>query len=561
MHASGAAVLATSEYRLDTPIALSLSNAASFASAVWRVVGKPRGATATLTGAATLTPTVDGDVAGRYTVSCTGTASDGTTNTSRVALSIVRTAGRGIRKPASSTAAELLAVADSLADDLEVIPLQASQTQHVPTATALRALTPEANSAAILAGRTTRGDGGGGAFYYDPSDTTTADDGGETCVVGTGGYRWKRAAPETSHVVTGGDEDLGPIINARILAAAHPTNGFRVVEIPQRKSRWIATPIRIHDDDAGGNAAGITLRNQGGAPDGTSDGLIVWNGANGGTMIEAHARGTTIEGLTLRAGTGSVARAISATWASGAGARNMTKVRVRNTRVEGGGAGTTYGVVIGDLVNGEYPLNCDYLTLEDVYFDSLTTAGVYIPNTSGQVKACRFVHCSFYNSQYGIRAFRAGYSTETCGFSALTVAAVYHDDACDMLRFYQTDSENCARFLDGGGVSGAYWPVTIDGGRFDCTQGLAANGRYISKRFAGPLNIVNGARFDCQANTNWHIYAATGAPGGTTVDTQGVLFPRRAADDHAGLVQGTVQWSRRACDVNDVGRLGDVAIT
>lgn len=202
LYANGVA-LPTAEtsvsFAFGETVTISGTPASGWSIADVRLVNRPDESTASTSSASALPATFTIDKGGRYRVRVILTGPGGA---QVVAFGVLvgTTGGRDLT---------LLDESDNVSEQtrdrlnagllaLDSAVVSPSQTQHVATLSALRAVVPEANAAAIVRDV--------GTFVYDADDTTTADDDGITCVVGTGGYRWVRVRPP---IVTAGVAGAG----------------------------------------------------------------------------------------------------------------------------------------------------------------------------------------------------------------------------------------------------------------------------------------------------------------------------------------------------------------
>ncbi|MEU2032601.1 hypothetical protein [Nocardia amamiensis] len=280
---------------------------------------------------------------------------------------------------------------------------------------------------------------------------------------------------------------------------------------------------------------------------------LIWAGDSDGTIIKAWGRDMAVENMSIKCASGfSCNRAIDITWPDAT--NPCTAVLLRNLFIRANNM--QYGVVYGDVSQGlpEFPVNTEYMRQVHVYIESAEQACVYVPNTTGQCKNYRFDHCSFSFSPYGIRAYRCGIRTFTCGFGHCSIAAVSFISTSDTHAFYETDSETCARFYELPGNTNSEQPLLISGGRFDATIGLHPDGRYITTSNPGPITIV-GASFAAPENSNWNMYSDGGGDSDRSLTTIGCWFPKVAGGydalvtGHPGIPGRLARWSRMGCQI------------
>ena len=243
-------------------------------------------------------------------------------------------------------------------------------------------------------------------------------------------------------------------VAAAVAHAVGFSNGVRIV-LPRLVR--ITQPI---DLSSGLTLTGLSSHHNTGFEQST---ILIWAGDSDGTIIKAWGSDISIENMSIKCAFGfSCNRAIDITFRD---ATTMcTAVLLRNLHIRANNM--QYGVVYGDVSQGlpDYPPNTEYMRQVSVYIEGAQQACVYVPNTTGQCKNYRFDHCSFSFSPYGIRAFRCGVRTFTCGFGHCSSAAVSFISTSDPHAFYETDSETCARFYESPGNTSAEQPLLISGG-------------------------------------------------------------------------------------------------
>lgn len=430
----------------------------------------------------------------------------------------------------------------------------------------LRRLSPEGDSAAILGGHSTRGDGGGGLFFHDSNDTSSEDDGVDV-VVTDGGQRFKRLREkgclraEWEGVVSGGEDvDNAPWINAGLRRLVR-NDGGGVFELPPGNIK-VATSIEFIDDDEHGNIRGVTLRGAGNHPfTDLAKTKLLWTGDDGGTVIKFYTRESALMHFMVAPWGKRIGRAIDLTKAGGTNQGTMTSNILQGLSLngvsQGAGGSMDYGIVIGDRVTGQvgvdadgYPFNVSEMRYEGVFFREVALACVYTPNTSGQAKGHVFSQCMFSASPYGIYSpGRLGFALDPiCQFGGITTSCIHMGSTVDTVVMRSCHVEGCARFLTSGG-SAAFWAVSIDGGHFDGNVGLAADGSYIDWGHSGPLTL-RGATFAAPIDGNWNIKIQSSNASGVSLITEGCVFPKNGSGDSA-LIQffgaGSLYHTRLGC--------------
>ena len=337
----------------------------------------------------------------------------------------------------------------------------------------------------------------------------------------------------------GTGDDTSALMDA--CAAANATGNGATLMLPKRVRTTETIDVRSGVALVGwGNWANTGLHR------GT---LIDWAGASDGTIVQCWGREITAEDISIRCASGhSANRAFDVTWPPAdflCTACTFRNVFIRGDRM-------TYGFAFGDTTQGfgSYPANCDYMTFDRVYVDGTggeMVACIYVPNTTGQCKQYNFFGGSLGSAQYALYAQRCGVRFFGTGFTACTSAANHFVSTSDTHEFLACDVENCARFYESLGNSGASQNINFFGGRYDCTTGLHSDGRYILIGHTGPIKI-DGTSFSAPDDGNWAIHDS-GSSQPMQVSSDSAVFPS-VDGGYENLVTGFgARWSRSGCKV------------
>jgi len=165
-----------------------------------------------------------------------------------------------------------------------------------------------------------------------------------------------------------------------------------------------------------------------------------------------------------------------------------------------GGQNAFFGITIGDLgPRSVYSGNCESYEIFKCYFQSITSAGVYLVNSAGQAKQERITNCTFTNGLFGILQVSGSIHVYGCAFSGVTSSCVFLGRATDYQLLHGNHAEGCARFLQT--AVGADLALTIvDGLSFDSAGALAADGEFIQFNQGGGL-ILRCCEADAGVNS------------------------------------------------------------
>ena len=337
-------------------------------------------------------------------------------------------------------------------------------------------------------------------------------------------------------VVSGGAEvDYGPRLQQAI-DHAYASDGYgATVALPtatQAEPIKIATTINIVDDDERGNVKGVRLLGGGGGPSAFGGTYLNWVGANARAMINLRSRDCSLEGLSfMGSNSGTLDYAVEVTKPAGTNAGVYTSNAFRRLLFWGGAGGIANGMVVGDLVNGSYPLNGEALVFESCGFSAMPGVGIYVPNASAQAKNWRLSSCGWSGVESAISTGATGkvwFTAIACEVGHMTGTAFRLTGGdVDSVVLINPNVESVARFLDyTPGVS--FGQVVITGGRFDYNDGLAADGEYIRVTGNG-LVVLDGCKFD----------------GGYTAKNISVAL--LGYENYAGQVHGSPMVEMRGC--------------
>lgn len=378
------------EVAIGTTAALTLESTSGITSVVWAFEKVPVGSTAAPTPTTGLSAEATFDLAGEYILTCRSQSG----RRDRVVLRVYTAARQLLPVQADDSTETVLDAQNRMTTAVDALVATASQTLHVTNIATLRAVTPEANAAAIVAGRVTRGDRGGGVFYYDASDTTTVDDGALT-IVTSGGHRFKRLVEDEIRAAWFGADASGVLesrtaIQAAMDAAA--TRGIRVVRLDAGRFR-IPTGTKLVPP------SNLTLRGEGRfrtvlvselTPDLNVKNATIFAEAGTATTVTALASSNTVGARTISVNASIPAGSIILVndTVSGAGLRTMS---YDVEAVSGSGPYTLtldrpvliqYGT--GDAV-GAVPSQPTGIVLEDFAIEGSATRFVEIVSARGCV--------------------------------------------------------------------------------------------------------------------------------------------------------------------------------
>ena len=195
-------------------------------------------------------------------------------------------------------------------------------------------------------------------------------------------------------------------------------------------------------------------------------------------------------------------------------------------------AWASYGVVVGDRVNGVYPGNCEEMRFEECAFrGGFLDSCFYVPNQTFNSKNHHFTHCVFEGARFGIRGL--GVSIRAYGiYFEVCQYCISLESAADGSEFKGVFAEGCTALFTRFpivGLSGGQHMVSISGGavQVDCENGrpwwstLAASAVRWGYEYALRLESIYFQGPDLRYDPNFEIVV----DGIGLVQCDGYFFP------------------------------------
>ncbi len=297
------------------------------------------------------------------------------------------------------------------------------------------------------------------------------------------------------------------------------------------------TPIDLINHDDYGLMADIHLVGEAPSAGGRSNTKIIVDGDASTYAVRMYTRDTMIKNLSfVTAGSSVCGRVIDINFPGIIdGLASGPYSPYTNLRVEGIYAQGYFvnAFVIGDAIGGLYAVNGENIRFENVtlYNDSgnPSTTGLWIPNTSGQVKNFSYVGGSLLPSvgdpDAGVcmAIARAGGSFQGVALAHASVG-IYISDIGDFLDFRGIDTEVLRRgiVVAYGGTAPSHFAWR--GCRFDCSS-MHADGQYVQLGAGGPF-IFENCNFHGADPTSDPFNIGVGySPQGTLAEFRGCTLP------------------------------------
>ena len=251
--------------------------------------------------------------------------------------------------------------------------------------------------------------------------------------------------------------------------------------------------------------------------------VLQWTGAANGTVISVlNSRDSTLEYLSIPAGTTTIGVAVDIDGATGVG-ETATHTSLEHVTI----GASNIGVRLSSVSTANNDLNM----FSDVTIAGAGSYGYYINN--GQSKWNKIIDGTVGSRTYGIYNNKGSFVSERTNFTYNT-----HDielvSPSDPILIVAPQSEGAEKFLNNSAATSAQWAVTILGGRLH-PAGLGTDNQYITYKDRGPLNLIGIDFAGGTYNIDWKIKVDGTAPA--ALNAIGCAFPNQSPFDLTGDVR------------------------
>lgn len=302
--------------------------------------------------------------------------------------------------------------------------------------------------------------------------------------------------------------------------------------------------IRLHNR-GGGVGRGVTLVGESGGARSPGASRIVWNGPEGGTMLEILSRDCRVEGIQFEVMLG--ARAGRAVFVNeGVSGRATTNNEFSRCRFLGAMDHEIHlGRMDDAVVLGEASSKLDFMAFRDCEFRGVKRA-FRIESTSGQSKQHVFDRCWFEStsatdfSGTALDLQSGSFVARSCSFFGFE-RAIHTSRPTDRISIENCFSERTKRLLDTSPASTSkMWPITIRSGAFNLVSstpipfkdGTPFGGEFVVYTHNGVISIED-CIFGDGATHDPHFKISAGRD--SIVVSKGNTFPNEWPFSVAGL--------------------------